>query len=400
MMKRISYLLLLLLCACAQPKQEETSIQKISVDVEKTTLFQFSSLFNKVNYTLLETNDTFLVGEVSRMKVVDDKVYFLANKRIVSFDTHTGKAFVQINRSGQSNEEYVSLFDMYIDNHSKQIELLDMVGKKINVYDFTGNYLQTIPLPFSSFSFTKSGESKYWLYNNNMESDSPYKLILYNAEKQTILNEHLPRDPHLATYFFILESNNFNPHAPKSTFIASPDHILYQIKEDGSLSPLYQIDFGKNQPPTSFFQNEYSDIADFSQKAIAAGYIYSIGSFVENEHYMAFSFRKDRPHWSFIDKSDNTAYTCDKFTDDVNGLEHSFPIEYENAPFTINGDHFYFVLQPSQLLDAFDALRSKMGEEKVNEFLMQNADLKRIIETTGFDEESNPILVTCRFKKK
>lgn len=402
MTRNIFYLFIFLLSSCINSKEDDLSaIPKISVDIKDSSVLMFSSLFDSVDYTILETKEAFLIGDVDRMKIANDKLYILTSKRIVSFDLNTGESFFNIKKLGYSGEDYISLYDMNIDDYSKQIELLDMNGKKVKIYGFGGDFISEISLPFSSFAFIKLGENDYWFCNSNIASKySDCQLIHYDIKNKKVLNDFFAIDSHLAKYYYVVEGNNFNLYS-KVTFYSCPSNVIYQIKDNKSVLPLFRIDFGENQPPVSFFNQDFYDIADFADKANRLGYIYFVNNLVENDNYMAFSYRfEKKPYWSFVDKNVLSVYTCDKFVDDVNQFDYKFQIEYNNSPFAINGDKFYFILQPFQLLEAFNVLKDEIGDVKFDEFLNKSIDLKRIVEMTDFDDQSNPILVTCKFKNK
>lgn len=73
-------------------------------------------------------------------------------------------------------------------------------------------------------------------------------------------------------------------------------------------------------------------------------------------------------------------------------------IEYYNTSFTIDNEKFYFLIQPFQFLELLEKQKRKIGEKEFNIFLSQHADINTIYCNKNFGEQSNPILVTCKFR--
>ena len=73
-------------------------------------------------------------------------------------------------------------------------------------------------------------------------------------------------------------------------------------------------------------------------------------------------------------------------------------IEYYNTSFTIDNEKFYFLIQPFQFLELLEKQKRKIGEKEFNIYLSQHADINTIYCNKNFREQSNPILVTCKFR--
>lgn len=400
-MKRyISYIfLLLMLASCTSKKEVREEVEnRIGINLSDMESVVFSDFFTHVNYTLLQKKDSFLIGDVERMKVGDGKLAILTSNKVLVFNINTGSAFLNIDRKGQQPYGYTSLFDVLIDPDKAYVELLDMNGQKIQRYDYKGAMLEEVHLPFRSFAFHKKNNDSYLFYNGNLPSEEyPYQLIDYNVKEKRVADHYFPIDEHQSTYFFIIDGNNFNS-ASSLTFISSPQNTLYEIEDNGTLVPQYIIDFGKNQPPASFYEESYRDIADFADKAAQNGYVYNLINVAENDQYIFLSNRLDtKTYWSVYDREAGKLMTNTAVLDDV-AFKTEIPLVSNNT-FTIDANYFYFLLQPDQFIALMERKQALLGDDGFESFMESRPSLREIYEHPQFDESANPILVSCRFRK-
>jgi hypothetical protein len=378
---------------------DKNATYKVAVHVETDPSIRFSSVFTHVKYTLLCDKDSFLIGNVDKMKICDEKIILLSSGSVLVFDRNTGKDLLCLRRSGNASHEYASLDDVLIDDSTHTMELLDSQKRKIRRYDFNGNFLSEITLPFRPQSFFKKDADDYWFYNSHFISDvSKSKLVHYNVKKEKVEHEYFRIDDHLASYFYVIEGNNFNRYSSKLTFVCTPEHVLYDIREQGDPAPTYAIDFGKNQVPPSFFERRYEDIADFVEKADKAEYIFFVTHLAENEHYIFFSYKfVDAVYWSFYNKAQHTTNSGRVIYDDIRFGDIETALHYSNC-FASTDDSFYFLLQPYQFIELVENYKSKNGDARLEELMRLYPDMYAIYSHPDFNDQSNPILVTCKIK--
>jgi hypothetical protein len=104
------------------------------------------------------------------------------------------------------------------------------------------------------------------------------------------------------------------------------------------------------------------------------------------------SFRMDdKFYWVIYDKNKQTACTIDKLIDDYH-TDTPISIFYGNGPFIMDNEYLYFFLQPEQLI-----VLMKKKEQSNAQYRENILDL--IYHSPSFSEQSNVILVKCKFKK-
>lgn len=402
-MKTYYYLILIItLIACNSKKQEKNAeLKTITNNIEKSTIINASSIFESINYIPLQTRDGYLIGDIDRMKISSNKIYFISSKSILVFNTVNGDTVLNINNIGHGPGEYLGLEDLHIDETNKQIEVLDRNSQKVIKYDFQGNFIDEFRTDFYSCTFHKIDSVNYLFYNNNfISSRTDHELVYYNAKTNNITKQISPIDKHLSSYFYVLDFNNFNTfnHSSELSFFALPPDTLYQIKNQ-KIYPKYVLNFGKNQTPTSFYKQNYNDIAEFAQKANKQEYIYRVITLVENTSKVitAFPF-KDQCYWSIYSKNNDNTIITNYFKDDFHFPNSRMSLDYYNCLFQANDKYLYFLVQPYQFIEMIEHEIQTIDKKTVETYWDTNPNIKSIYNSTNFNELSNPILVICKFK--
>lgn len=400
-MKKITIIIIaiLLVTACNSKDRSSTDdyVKTININLAEHTL-EFSSIFKDVKYILLDIpNDSFLIGDIDKMKVQNEELFLLSSRSIVSYNIHDGSAILSLKRQGNAPDEYTSISDMWIDD---SIDILDPNEKRIKIYDRKGNFLFDMKIPTSAYSFFKIDHSNYFLYNSNMLTDeNHHRLIHFNTESQKVENKYFPIDENMATYFFVMEFSIFNTFNNAITFFSNPDHVVHTVSTDKQPIAKYKLDFGKHTAPEAFFENKFENIADFSDEAYKREYIYFVNNFAENSRYIALSFIGGTPRGIYLtiyDKQNDQNQTGCFTIDDIKFPKNKFRID-SNYCFTVDEDNCYFLIQPDIFIETINHYKKELGELAFNDFLNTNKDIKTILNSTGFNEHSNPILVICKF---
>jgi hypothetical protein len=388
-MKRNLCILLLafLILSCQSSIKKTETGGTIAVDIDNVKRLRFSDIFDEVDYTPLETNDSFLIGTVERLRIFEDHICLLSDKSLHIFDAKTGKGDLKLSKLGSGPGEYQSLYDVFIDKSAGRIELLDMNAKRIQNYDLKGTFLNSTVLPFMSFSFVKDTDATYWFYNNQMSSDiTQSKVIYYDVNKEDIVKAYFPIDKHLSGYFFVVEGNNFVKDKNGVFYFSCPSNSIYHLDGKSDPETIFTIDFGQHTVPQEFYDHHFADIMEFAQEANKHEYVYFINNFSCNSDYVFLSFFVDRKcFWSLHEITTGRTYTASILEDDFNFLNY-LSLDYGNIPCALTDEYLYFLISSEQFL----SLKWKTGDE----------ESRSMANKYYLDEQSNPILVKCKLSKK
>jgi hypothetical protein len=104
-------------------------------------------------------------------------------------------------------------------------------------------------------------------------------------------------------------------------------------------------------------------------------------------------FRNDQKlYWVLYDKHAQTVQTINQWIDDYHS-KTPIHVNYNNGPFVMDQEYLYFFLQPGQLIDLMEKEKG-LNTQEINHDM-----LDKIYHSSAFFEESNPILVKCKFRK-
>ena len=370
------FILFFLSCSRINENTKET----IKISLEDDSCLLFSSLFSKVDYIPFETNNSSHIGTIERFRIFGDKVAIICNKSLLLFDIETGRHLLTIAQQGNGSNNYVTLYDVFIEqNH---IEILDCNGK-ILFYDLKGNFIKAVSIPLNAFAFTKTTPDDYW-FKNNMYSDGIEETIIhYNIAENLIKERYLPVNKKLASYFYILENNNFNYYKDGLLFFSSPIGEIYYINNKNNLETAYTIDFGSHNVPKEFYNGSFNNIREFVTEAEKHDYVFAPHSFASNNQNILLSYLyKKRSYWTFYNIGGKNVVTGNSLQDDIHSL-NEYPIKGINTHYVFTSNYMFFVISAEQFIN----MSSK------------NKLFQKEIEKKSITEQSNPILVKCELKK-
>ena len=180
-MKKATLVLVIALLAglvgCGQKQSISDDI--IVVDITKTPSSKKELIlqdFMDVEYVALETKDDFLnrgvVHDIGKKTILvtnqDDGDIFVYDR--------TGNALRKINRRGQGGEEYISCFNITLDEENEEMFINDISLQKIHVYDLYGNFKR-------SFQHKKGNGT---LFYNDIFNYDKNNLICYDQYNEKI----------------------------------------------------------------------------------------------------------------------------------------------------------------------------------------------------------------------
>ena len=180
-MKKATLVLVIALLAglvgCGQKQSISDDI--IVVDITKAPASKKELIlqdFMDVEYVALETKNDFLnrgvVHDIGKKTILvtnqDDGDIFVYDR--------TGNALRKINRRGQGGEEYISCFNITLDEENEEMFINDISLQKIHVYDLYGNFKR-------SFQHKKGNGT---LFYNDIFNYDKNNLICYDQYNEKI----------------------------------------------------------------------------------------------------------------------------------------------------------------------------------------------------------------------
>ena len=373
----------------------EVDLDKIKIDPDN--YFVYSTLYKGIKTIILETDESCLIGAISKMRVFDSYIFILdVRSRCVYMFDKEGRFVRKIGRNGQGPGEYVSPNDFTIDIENKTVYILDAQLQRINKYDvLTGKFIYAINLEKNvrshqiEYVHGKLYTDTYFFYH----TDDNYLLRIIEEPSGQDENHYL----NVMEYGKGITNTlgNFQEHAfylrqnGNVLFVNQfMDHII-EIKKD-TIFPL--VDFKGKDLLTS--DNIKSAIEKgnrgFLNELFQFNKFFYANSFIENEGFIFFDYFKGSSiHRIFINKQSNEVGIFIKKWDDLLIREKgtSFGSMPKLGSFDAKGVYYY-------LTDSY--VLNKLQEAAKAGTLSPNLD--KLEEIKQLEEDANPILFYYEFK--
>ncbi|HTO15416.1 MAG TPA: 6-bladed beta-propeller [Edaphocola sp.] len=312
---------------------KDNQIQKINILSNRGFNIKTSKLISDIKFIPLETTDSILVGDIS--KIIRTKNEYLIldtqSKSIYAFDMN-GKYLRTIGSNGKGPGEYLNPIDFIVDANEDYLFILDEL-KKIVKTDMNGNLILEKNLPddfriidqiamYNGFIFASTGRTFYNIDN--------FEVLQFN-ESLNLINKHLPYlDPLQFHYsytnkFFIREGSLF--------FISLFNYAIYKfVKTDFQLQ--YTLDFsGKEINLNSLGKSENifdnKSYAFLFEGCVAGDNLIFLPVFVGGRPYNGF-FQPHLNKYTLIKEILNDSYPL------------IFPSSFYNGYYIATIESFYF----------------------------------------------------------
>ena len=137
-------------------KKEEISLLRnienpieVHIDLNNDCL-PFDSLMNKVNYVKLETTGDNLIGEISQLLFVDDKIIIVdaGQSKTITVYNEKGHYLYKIGAFGQGPMEYGALNHVAFTPGKEMLVITDLKSGRLKYYSIDGRYVKSVKLPY------------------------------------------------------------------------------------------------------------------------------------------------------------------------------------------------------------------------------------------------------------
>ena len=215
-----------------------------------------SDIIDSIMYIPLETNENCMLGTI--------RGYFICSENYILFDntdnkkylfSRSGKYIAQIGNVGPGPEEYLYYGSdiAHIDEKNSQVIIVTSHPRRLMYYDFNGNFLESIPIPFDnligSIEYYNSNIYNFYIMKEANMGKAPYtytildtafniltqkiKPIQFSRKSETFA---FPATPSFSQYMY-----NNRVHIMENML----NDTLYEINNYFSFMPKYIINLGK-----------------------------------------------------------------------------------------------------------------------------------------------------------
>lgn len=364
-----------LFVGCAENK-EETKSPVYHIDLkQKSEPSKIETFLSDMQIRLvpLETKDSiYFDGEASKIHM-DGKSIFIVNasqNSIFRFNEQ-GEFIKKHSRQGQGPEEYSILFNIAL---SKGV-IYGLDRKKVQLYDYDGNYIKTIPLKYEGRQIWAKEDGTVFISGNYTQ---PYQAAVYQKDGDVL--EILPSNKNLlklpisqSTNYSIGEYNN-------GVYLTNYfDRNIYQLED--SVSILATLDFGDMNISDNFFAGTVEEIeARFSDYRQNDKAVFKIDHLTLTDEWLIFTPTLFDPSVVYYNRKSNTYIVNKGFKEPYNLFFGKY-----NAPdgYIEETEEFYRLVNAMELKEMVEELTNQDSDYLSQYPFLKNVDVSKIDENTN-----------------
>ena len=343
-----------------------------------------SNLIDSVKYIKLELTDESIIGYIEKIVIYKEKIYILdtQTESLFVFDIN-GNYLFKISQIGRGPEDYIQVDFFDIDPHNDNIVLTDLMGYFVMIFDKEGKFISRRKIPFwvEGFSpFEDNGTILVANYRNNKHKLGQEFNLLYMDSLMQINKAYFPYNssyfekrppsPSKNGYFYYYNNNpHYYPYCGSS---------IYKVDRNGLIMK-YNIDFGENSFDLSYLSKGREYLNDY----LSQGNFYHLGTVLETDEYLYFSYGKSLVASSFYSKK--SGKTFDGYVFITNN------IQFEGMP--IDATYNSWFVKEIRVESLMSWKKRNENDELKDPFFLLKMDLAKTITI-----EDNPILKLFKLK--
>lgn len=365
----------LLFIRCAENKEKiNNSVYHIDLrqEFEPSIINKFLSDM-QIRLLPLATKDSmYFDGEASKIHIDGKSVFIVDASQNSIFRFNDKGEFIQkIAHHGQGPKEYSMLFNIAL---SKGL-IYGLDRKKIQVYDYDGNYIKTIPLRHEGRQIWVKEDGTIFIAGNYIQ---PYQIVVYQKDGNIL--EFLPSNKELLK-LSISQSTNYSIGEYNSSVYLTNyfDRNIYQLED--SVSILATLDFGDMNISDNFFAGTAEEIdARFSDYRQNDKAVFKIDHLTLTDEWLIFTPTLFDPSVVYYNRKSNK-YIVNK------GFEKPYNLFFGryNAPdgYVEETKEFYRLVNAMELKEMIEEL-AKQDSDYLSQYpFLKNVDVSKIDENTN-----------------
>lgn len=344
MIKKL-YIFIIAICllSCVNDKRNE-KIKNIDIDVNNSQ-YVYKNIFKLKDIVYLETKRECLISEISQLILIDNKFVILDKKNgVVYMFDKSGKFISKIGSMGHGPGEYVRPKYVVV-NKDKFIKVYDSAQRRINIYNFDGEYVKSVNLNRVLRSFGEFRNGNYWGFVSNIKCGKldrkVVKFLIFDKdgkELKSINGEEVIDKLHINnSYITNTWTSNVSFTEPYSDYLFLFDGE--EVKKHFKINPLkfklpdnIKKELQKLSPESSAKQINNSN--KYTKK-----YFTKLNRYIETEKYV-FGFTFGKTAIFFHDKNLNKTYSFSAEDYELNNISFFLPS-------LLVEDNMYTVIEPS-----------------------------------------------------
>lgn len=300
-------------CTNKPGENSDKNIAQINIDYKdlKKTI-DASSIFDisKFEFINLETNDSCLIGEITKIVLRDNKIiiYDALVKQVLLFNMD-GSFYSRIYAMGNGPKEYPPIINDCVISENYVGMFTPVIGK-IMLYDFKGNFVKDISLKGAwGITYFTFDENEFYIQNDWSQSENGYYHLFSLKDNKT--EKLMPFKPisdvsrgwSLDNYYSLYDNHAL-------MLYSSIDTIFEFSNRTKNVKPLYEINFENTQLSKEILTGDGRNAIEMSIMENKATGINNIG---ESSRYIIL-YTSDNKYIFFNKKTRKIDYFTESLT--------------------------------------------------------------------------------------
>ena len=361
--------LIFVICSC-QTTERNFSIPSIEADVTSNNELKLSEYFE--NFRMLQLPTDTIMGVIEKIKYENNRIY-ISDRQTMFIFSDEGELLSCFQKKGVGPGEYRRISDFKVDGEN--IIVLDRDQQRLLTFNYAGECISTRNLGQYVQSVSPTVDYSFFLYFGTAYSHKLQRVS--NGQEDSL---YLVTDMNQAKYLFAFSWYNFCRYQNLIYFFEPYNDIVYESIGGSSITPSFRVDFMGKNIPAAFFEEQYHDIMEFSQKVEA--YAFGVFNFAAYDRFLMFVCRYlNNMKLTVFDRKDTVSKTFATIKDDVYFNGSTIPV----SEFVFHANKHIFVP-----IDAFKVVEWRQEHPSSEQYKGIVSDVK---------EDDNPILLIFDFKQ-
>lgn len=359
MYKAISYLLFccIIFQSCISTTNETKEMQKFYINLNEETN-DMNQLCENMDIRLMpfESMETCIFNdEASHVYIVDDNIFIvdISQDIIFRFD-RKGNFKNLLNQKGQGDKEYKTMFRAKFSDGSIYVQDYE----KIQVYNYEGQFLKSIPIKENRSDFIVSNQRVYLRQSYANE----HQLLIYD-ESNNVVAEYLPSREVLRNFIIPVSNRYIMGNYDNGVYVANPmDYNIYMIND--TVSVLAQLDFGTMNLPSDFFdgnselvEQRFDDVRSSGKKRVTKA-ITMINNLIVTDDWITFTPESFDPTAVYCNRKTGTSFTNKGLKEPYATFFKGYKCPRGYDPTT---NEFYLLVNCMDLKEMIESLKESVG---------------------------------------
>lgn len=321
----------LLSCSNREKNNLDIAEKSISIDLNKSSVDKLSSLFEEVEYVLLESDTVNFLVDPYKVKLYDSLIFVTDDfyNSLFIFE-RDGKFRTRINSTGTGPTEFFTLEDFSILNDTVWVR--DGLLRKELAFDLNGKFIFEKKSPFQRSMFYKSNNFSLYYLNNDPEYD--FRIVRI-SDSTPIPFIHRPSS---LIRGMTSDPIGFQKDSNGSIYFSLPDsYNILKFSSDGMLEENFKLDFGQYE----FKESDREKLAnkiDQYEYAEENNLVINFGNFITtNDGFLVYLRRNGlSKDYLFFDRNFNLTKQGKNIINDIDGLN------FKEMPWTTDGKNIIY----------------------------------------------------------